>query len=286
MSSYRVDEKARQDPRFKILGKLLGSSRFDALARMGELWAYCADQESYFLSETLINTLTECENFSQMILNPEVGLAELSEKGIRIKGTKGRIEWLSKLRKNGKKGGRPKKTKPKPEGYPEANQDQTKTEPPSNPLTLTPALAPALVQNTELRTKGQNAETLPAKAGTGSLPGVKKPRFSDEAREKARKFAGAYVKAYQTRFPGGRPEDLNDEITRGQIQNWIKNYPLDRAVQLIQVYFQLEGKWFGTKGYDFITFRSNLNKIGQALDSGKDPDGNTVDWASVYGGAS
>jgi hypothetical protein len=100
--------------------------------------------------------------------------------------------------------------------------------------------------------------------------------------QKAKEFVGAYVKAYQSRFPDCRPEDLNDGKVRGQILNWIKEYPLDRACQLIQVYFQMDSKWFGTKGYDFLTFRNNLNKIGQALDSGSDPDGNQINWERLW----
>lgn len=102
-----------------------------------------------------------------------------------------------------------------------------------------------------------------------------------EAGKKAQAFAGAYVKAYQTRFPEGRPEDLRDGKVRGQILAWIADYDLERACQLIQVYFQMETKWFGAKGYDFLTFRNNLNKIGQALDSGHDPDGNQINWAKL-----
>lgn len=102
-----------------------------------------------------------------------------------------------------------------------------------------------------------------------------------DAAKKANRFAASYVKAYQTRFPGRRPEDLNDGKVRGQMLTWVKDYPLERACDLIQVYFQMDARWFETKGYDFLTFRNNLNKIGQALDSGMDPDGNAVNWSKV-----
>lgn len=108
------------------------------------------------------------------------------------------------------------------------------------------------------------------------------PATKEAQNQKARQFVGAYVKAYQAKFPDGRPEDLNDGKIRGQILNWIKEYPLDRACDLIQTYFQMDSKWFGTKGYDFLTFRNNLNKVGQALDSGADPDGNKINWEKVF----
>lgn len=105
----------------------------------------------------------------------------------------------------------------------------------------------------------------------------------EEAKEKARAFVAAYVKAYQVKFPAGRPEDLSDGKVRGQILNWIKDYSLERAKQLIQVFFQMDNKWFQQKGYDFMTFRNNLNLIGQALDSGVDPSGSKIDWEYVFG---
>lgn len=109
---------------------------------------------------------------------------------------------------------------------------------------------------------------------------AKRSKYTPEHRAKGQAFAAAYVKAYQTRWPEGRPEDLNDGKTKGQIMNWIEEYPLDRARELIQAYFQIEAKWFQTKGYDFETFRRNLNVIGQALDSGQDPNSG-IDWSKV-----
>ena len=138
----------------------------------------------------------------------------------------------------------------------------------------------------EKELKGESAVAL---APQSNLPGViedPKALAKREAQSKAATFVGAYVKAYQTRFPEGRPEDLQDGKVRGQIMNWISGLPegeksLQRACQLVQVFFQMDTKWFATKGYDFLTFRNNLQKIGQALDSGKDPDGNAINWGEV-----
>ena len=143
MASIRIEDEARKDPRFGILGKRLGTTKFDARARMEELWAYCTDRHTYYLAAEVIDELTEFPGFHQHIIDSE--LAEQTDKGIRIRGTKGRIEWLRKLRNNGKKGGRPKKTKEKPDG----NQNVTGTEPPPNPLTLVIVPSPVPVQNLE-----------------------------------------------------------------------------------------------------------------------------------------
>lgn len=98
--------------------------------------------------------------------------------------------------------------------------------------------------------------------------------------DKTAVFIAAYVRAWAAKFPG-RPEDLNDGKIIGQIRAWISSYPLERACELIQVYLQMDCKWFSTKGYDFMTFRNNLNKIGQALDSGVDPEGSKIDIEAI-----
>lgn len=150
MASVRIEEKARADARFKILGERLGTSRFDARARMEELWAYCTEENTYYISSPIIDALAEMKGFSELILHADVNLAVKDDRGIRIKGTKGRIEWLKKARNNGKKGGRPKKPEPEPHGNhvvtQTGTQKPTTTEPESNLLTLAPApvLAPAI----------------------------------------------------------------------------------------------------------------------------------------------
>jgi hypothetical protein len=134
MASVRIEDSALTDPRFVILGKRLCTSHYDAIGRMIYVWSYCTDKQLHVLTPELIDTLSGYEGFHVHLI--EIGLAEeLSSTEIRICGTKGRIEWIAKLRKNGRKGGRPKKTKTKPDGLANDNQTLTKTEPPSNPLT-------------------------------------------------------------------------------------------------------------------------------------------------------
>lgn len=100
-----------------------------------------------------------------------------------------------------------------------------------------------------------------------------------DQKNKTQKFIAAYIRAYQSRFKDGRPEDLSDGKVRGQIKLFAEQHPdIDRACQLIQVYFQMRTQWFETKGYDFLTFKNNLAVIGQALDSGIEATGNAGYW--------
>jgi hypothetical protein len=128
-ASVRIEDEAFGDGRYEHLGQLLGTTKFDALGRMSFLWRQCTQENSHVLPESFVRVFVDPEKLV------ESRLGERVETGIRIRGTRGRIEWLAKLRKNGRKGGRPRK----PNGYPNGNQERTRIEPESNP----PAPAPA-----------------------------------------------------------------------------------------------------------------------------------------------
>lgn len=147
LAAIRVEEKALTDPRFGILGKLMGVDKFSARGRVEVLWAHCTETKSYYLSESVIDTLAEFDGFAALLCHSEVMLAEKTDDGIRIKGAKGRIEWLAKLRKNGKKGGRPRSKKKKPFGF----ENETKVEPGANPPIPVPV--PTLTNNKTIKNK-------------------------------------------------------------------------------------------------------------------------------------
>ena len=130
MSSVRVEADAFTDSRYAILAQGCGLADADhARSKMERLWWQCTQERRYVLpADDVIHVLGT--NAISAIVRARLG--EVVPDGIRICGTKGRIEWLEKLRKNGKKGGRPKKTKQKPSGYDE-----------SNPPAPAPAPAPA-----------------------------------------------------------------------------------------------------------------------------------------------
>jgi uncharacterized phage protein (TIGR02220 family) len=129
---------------------------------MARLWRQCTLEQSPFLPAATITRILGERGVHALV---ESRLGEVTDKGIRIRGTKGRIEWLKKLRNNkkfGKLGGRPKKN---PYGFQEkpigVNPDHEKI----TPLTLTPSLTPSPVQ-TDPR---EDSDTPPA---VGPSPGL------------------------------------------------------------------------------------------------------------------
>ena len=151
-ASVRIDADAFTDYRFDVLAQLLGLPDADcARGKMLTIWRYCTQTQRHVIPVAYAVHVLGIPGPSALI-NSKLGVKH--PQGIRVKGTKGRIEWLAKLRaaghlgaKHGKKGGRPKKTptgvitnriekplgglhqKPLPAPAPAPVQDQDQTPP-------------------------------------------------------------------------------------------------------------------------------------------------------------
>jgi hypothetical protein len=85
-------------------------------------------------------------------------------------------------------------------------------------------------------------------------------------------FIGHYVKAFQARYGVNTRPDLSGK-TLGQIKRYLSDPHgpgAGRAVELIQVYCQMDGEraWFRTRHHDFTTFVENQNAVRTALAHG------------------
>lgn len=103
--AIRVETSAFSDIRFKLLAVKLKIDKWSARARVEDLWEHCTQRETHYLTKEVINTVTECENFADALLDENIGLAKETKHGIYLSGTVGRIEWLSTRRKASQKGG-------------------------------------------------------------------------------------------------------------------------------------------------------------------------------------
>lgn len=127
MARVNVEQKALTDARFAHLGRLVhrqtcacSLTNLDAhrlgLGHMSAVWNECQERETKTLSANDLDVILGVTNASNFLIEVELGTAVKGGR-IRIKGTKGRIEWLGKSRKHGAKGaehgikgGRPRKT--------------------------------------------------------------------------------------------------------------------------------------------------------------------------------
>jgi hypothetical protein len=103
MATVNIDDSVWTDPRFVLVGKGFGLSAYDVIGRMAKIWAYCTEKGAYSLDAQTIDVIAELDAFAVALVT--CGLAENKNGEIRIKGTRGRIEWLRNLRKNARKGG-------------------------------------------------------------------------------------------------------------------------------------------------------------------------------------
>lgn len=103
-ASVRIDDGAFMDPRVKRLGRLLGTSVFDALGRLAFVWRYCTERQLYAVGDVTLADLTDCEDFGAHLIAAELG--ERAGDLVRIRGLEGRIEWLGERRAAARKGGR------------------------------------------------------------------------------------------------------------------------------------------------------------------------------------
>lgn len=159
MPSVRIEDDAFGDLRYDELAAACGLADADhARGKMARLWRQCTAEKRYVLSRSVVESVLGPRGVDALVLSR---LGELRSEGVRIKGTRGRIEWLEKLRNNGKKGGRPRKTntetKRKPSGFPELN-----------PPALVPAPALVLAQEEE---EGPGPATPAALPLFGDQPG-------------------------------------------------------------------------------------------------------------------
>ena len=155
MARVGVEQKALTDPRFDLLGRAFGTTRFDALGRMLLVWNECQERGSYHLPTAVVSALLAHDSGAELLV--KCGLAEHkrskksdAEPHLRIKGTEGRIEWLAvkreRAKENGAKGGRPRRLQAETQPEPKKNQRRFPQETPLTPA-LTPA--PATAQKTE-----------------------------------------------------------------------------------------------------------------------------------------
>lgn len=141
-ASVRIEDEAFSDDRYAELAHYAGLTDADhALAKMTRLWRQCTIEQTHHLSEFTVQKHLG-PNGVDAIVRARLGVV-MSDGRVRIRGTKGRIEWLRALRENGKKGGRPPRVTKKPSGFPPANPSgSAELNPPA------PAPAPAL-KNTD-----------------------------------------------------------------------------------------------------------------------------------------
>lgn len=153
MARVSVEQEALTDSRFGILGRLLGcpepfAADF-ALGRMVRIWHECILRGQYSLERQIVDAILGTEGASEMLVRSQLGA--LRNDRVRVKGTRGRIEYLDKLRQ----GNRLRKQRSRMR-----HAEVTRDTPGALALALTPALAlgSVVVSETEVVSDTECAE--------------------------------------------------------------------------------------------------------------------------------
>ena len=110
MAAVRIENDAWTDPRYELLAELVGLGDGDfARVRCARVWSYCTDRNEDVLAESVLDVLGKHKGFARAMV--ESGLAEETKRGFRVRGARGRIEWLASKRNNASKGGKAKASK-------------------------------------------------------------------------------------------------------------------------------------------------------------------------------
>ncbi len=167
MARVSVEQKALTDPRFYRLGVELGAQPEHAQAvglfMMVRVWNECTERGRYTLDGWLLQSILGKSDGALIIERADLVVA-LKNNRYRVRGTKGRIEYLEACRRigrangylgaeHGKKGGRPKNP---PTGVPETPHGGGE----NNPL-LTLTLTPAPVPKTRKKRKTKDSAATP-----------------------------------------------------------------------------------------------------------------------------
>jgi hypothetical protein len=167
MARISVEQRALTDPRFTMLGMILSGegtpSKFwhtIGLGIMIYVWNECQERGSHSLHGADLDVMGVQLGVGQTMLGDAISTADLGvwnrkRMWLRVRGTKGRIEWLEKRRNEGKIGGRPRKT-----------LGLDKKHPGNNP----PAPAPAPTQREEIQIERRDPPSADASPSVMSFP--------------------------------------------------------------------------------------------------------------------
>lgn len=278
MARLNIETKLARGPRYQNLLIAVGD-RHKAKGMLWDLWELA--QEYWFPNRELIPALDWRDAGLTDVLI-ECGFAEKRDEGYYAKGSETEFAWLFARQEAGRKGGEASAARRKPaKKAKEAKQSEaaakqqlstsqapaevvpSKSNPPSSflpsPFSSDLALSPAV----SMAEAQAPAATSLATASLDSIPETIKSPVGF--------FIGRYVRAFQRRYgPKARP-DLAGKI-QGNVIRFVESQPIERAVQLIEAYCQMDGprNWFRDKGHDFVTFTANLNVVSIALDTGRD----------------
>lgn len=251
MARINIEDSLLKDDRFSELMLKLGS-RIMALGVITE--AFILAQKHYLtdVNDRLI-PLNDWQRKTELHILLDVGLAEVKNSGIYIKGSESNFKWLLQKQAAGKSSAESKRIKRTMEST-YVNGRSTAGNG-SQPLTLTPTLTP----------------TLSSFSNSSSLGTKQKKSVKNEHTEENRKIWAVYENAYRLRY-GINP--VKNATVNSQISNLRKKLGTEESLMVVEFYLKHENSFylknthtFGLCLKDAETLRTQAIK-GVAITSG------------------
>lgn len=148
-ASVRIEDVAFGDPRFELLGQLLGSGRYDALGRMAFVWRWCTERGRHdcpaWVASMYVGQLDHVvtAELADWCACTEPSSHPADCRHLRVRGTEGRIEWLSERRATKVAGGRARAASARRDERGAFVSQQNDQQPASTPSSTRPSSEPA-----------------------------------------------------------------------------------------------------------------------------------------------
>jgi hypothetical protein len=196
---------------------------------MERVWSFCTDINSHHLSAEEFDTVAGIEGLSVAAIS--VGLAEETSKGVRVRGTRGKIEWKKKLRDNAIKGGRQTRAKWQAKRGPDEGQ------------TPGPSSSSSSSSSSRANKKGEG-ELPPAAAGG-----------SDHAA-----FIAEFTRLYAENNAGSKP--TWGDKPGAMVKGLLSKHPLDECIKRMTNMFRAPPDFPGPP-YDLGSLVLHFDKFAQ-----------------------
>lgn len=234
--SVRIEDEAFSDRRYDVLARELGLPDADcARGKMAAVWRQCTQQQTHILGVEMLSAVLGEKGIDALIKS---GLGVVVDGGIRIRGTRGRIEWLARLRKNARKGGVAKSAKRQPSRQASGSAVRV-------PDACPPAPAPVTAP---IREESGSPAGLALLFDKVDLAGgeIGKARNQKAAKKKAASSPDhqAAIDAFHQRFKekyGTKPDWSPKAI--GMLSALIKRHPLPTLLERMDFMFSGKANW-------------------------------------------
>lgn len=273
MPRITIEDDLETHPEFWNLAAIAGGDREKALGRCVLFFRLA---QKRFVTD---GAITE-EELSQCGLKDMIksGFAIPYKNGYQVKNPDRHFGWLRTRIAASVKGGEANKARL--EKIAKGSHVASHTVAKRSPLTLSPSLSLKNKTRT-LATLAQRHANSPSKeTPVASRPPAENSGLVVDKPTNAVQFLIAtYIEAWQARYKTKARPEVKKCI--GIFKSMLTQRKAQEIAQLLQVYCQMDDKWFLTKHHDVATFHENIGKVAVALDKGHERSNGEKHWTDI-----